>query len=119
MSEQPAPLSDERLAEIEGRHKAAMPGPWKLDGRNAIGEEHKAQRKALRAINGQLIYGLEVVSGHLWVITSGASLGAAQLDVVFSTAGNLAFVLHAPEDVSDLLAEVRRLKGEVERGGCI
>lgn len=83
-------ITDERLAEIEGRLKAATPGPWENDGENI----------RIR------------ISGDYWrclpiakVIGPPESIGII---------ADVNFITNTPTDINDLLAEIRRQRAELD-----
>jgi hypothetical protein len=90
-------LTDERLAEIEARRNAATPGPW------------EQVNKSVRVMGTATTYAPNAYEGGIC-----NCLGAQRLyrDKVIDdrAMANAAFIAHAPDDVADLLAEVRRLR---------
>lgn len=90
-SETRARMTDAQLAEIEARVDAATPGPW----------TRKADRRA------HFVGALDYLDTPSQVIS--ASTYPGQEGMVFCSAENSAFIIHAREDVPALLAEVRRL----------
>lgn len=79
-------MDEQRLAEIEARANAAAPAPWSEITVNS------EQRKYIWA------------QGY-WLAT--------MHDAWFPMAPNAEFIAHAREDVPALIAEVRRLRGEL------
>jgi hypothetical protein len=82
------PLSNERLAEIRERERAATPGPWEVD--EACGD---------------------VWSPSIW--RSIAIVEDLDLPLVNSEADR-AFIAAARQDIPDLLAEVERLRARIQ-----
>lgn len=86
-------MTEEELAAIEARAKAATPGPW------VVGETWRDH-----VVDGRFQDGYWPVASQPGMDHEGAWLK-----------GNAAFVAHAREDVPALVAEVRRLRGESDR----
>lgn len=92
------PITDAQLDEIDARHNAATPGPWgshrDLDGVYTI----QARPRVTCA-------GMET-DGDI------ATLAAGRTDA--ESYANARFIGHAREDVPALLAEVRRLRAQLD-----
>jgi hypothetical protein len=87
----PEPMSAERLAEIRQREQAAPKGPWRI-------ERHEPSLcNYILSEGGELEIGLGYVGNHT------------------EAEGN--FIVHARQDVPDLLAEVDRLRAELTNIG--
>ena len=83
-----AALSDERLAGIEARAKAATPGPWCTD-------------------SWEIYQGAEYTAGAEWL---GETCRAGEMD---GSRADAEFVAAARTDVPELLAEVQRMRAEL------
>ncbi|MYR28648.1 MULTISPECIES: hypothetical protein [unclassified Streptomyces] len=86
----PEPLTPERLREIAERAAAATAGPWCSD-------------------SAEIHQGAEYVAGALWIGET------CRVDDADGGAADAAFVAAARADVPDLLAEVTRLRAEVDQ----
>jgi hypothetical protein len=95
------PLSAARLAEIQARHEAATPGPY------AWGES-----------GGMLALGTAgdvFFEGHVLTCARRCSACEARgARCLGPNEPNSAFLAHSWQDVADLLAEVERLRAEIE-----
>lgn len=89
------PLTEERIAEIRGREKAATQGPWWA---------HKSF---------EVIYGQNSGCDSLIVcaLESENFMYSKELDM----RANATFIAHAREDIPALLDEVERLRAENEK----
>lgn len=91
-------LTDEQLAEIEARLKAATPWPWKEHG--------------IRMETGDITVGIERIT--VASVHNGVALGEILLNKApNSQFANAAFIAHAPDDIAALLAEVKRLRAKI------
>ena len=88
------PLTDAELAAIEARAEAATPGPWT----SAYHHGSPYKRQELRMLFG----------GHGGALVRGAR------DYAVLTAPDAHFVAAARTDIPRLVAEVRRLRRQVE-----
>jgi len=88
-------LDDKRLAEIEARCNAATPGPWKGDCRDGF------VKYAVYGSDGTLVLRVDHKNYESGFI------GECSVE-------DESFVLHAPTDVPALVAEVRRLRVELD-----
>lgn len=87
-------MRDEELDEIEARCAAATPGPWTswVEGR-----DHSA--------------------GSSFIRTGDLSDSGEDIELSGATVADQDFIAQARQDVPRLLAEVRRLRRLLERGG--
>lgn len=100
----PEPMSEEKLSEIEARLKAATPGPW------VVKDEPISDEVILPVVAGPT-----KANGKRDKLALFPLLGDS--DVMHH---NAVFIACSPQDVSDLLGEVRRLQTAVaeEREAC-
>lgn len=84
-------LSEQRLSEIRARLKAATPGPWMLS-------------EAKYSVPGEVV--VSDVDGDFRSILT---IRADDVPVVDKD-DDAAFIVNAPTDIADLLAEVERLR---------
>lgn len=84
------PMTDEEIAAIRARAEAATPGPWETDD-----------------VESWYVYKVERGSGVATEVAEFLSRMLRQSDA--------AFVAHARQDVPDLLAEIERLRGLLQR----
>lgn len=104
MSDEHKPMTDEELAAIQGRLTKATPGPWVHSQHGCyVILGYKPEKKR---IDG---YG---VDDHVCVLDDGDHHQYRSEDEQLA---NAALITHAPDDISRLLAEVERLRGEVAR----
>lgn len=92
------PMTDEELAEIKGRLTMATPGPW-VHGQNG-GYVILGYKPKMKRIDG---YGAD---DHICILDDGDQYQYRSEDEQLA---NAKFIAHAPDDISRLLAEVRRL----------
>lgn len=102
MSDKQNPMTDEELAAIQGRLTKATPGPWVHSQHGCyVILGYKPEKKR---IDG---YGAD---DHVCVLDDGDHHQYRSEDEQLA---NAALIAHAPDDISRLLAEVERLRGEV------
>lgn len=98
MSNEHKPMTDEELAAIQGRLTKATPGPWVHSQHGCyVILGYKPEKKR---IDG---YGAD---DHVCVLDDGDHHQYRSEDEQLA---NAALIAHAPDDISRLLAEVRRL----------
>lgn len=98
MSDERKPMTDEELAAIQGRLTKATPGPWVHSQHGCyVILGYKPEKKR---IDG---YGAD---DHVCVLDDGDHHQYRSEDEQLA---NAALIAHAPDDISRLLAEVRRL----------
>ena len=104
MSNEHKPMTDEELAAIQGRLTKATPGPWVHSQHGCyVILGYKPEKKR---IDG---YGAD---DHVCVLDDGDHHQYRSEDEQLA---NAALIAYAPDDISRLLAEVERLRGEVAR----
>jgi hypothetical protein len=110
-------MDEARLAEIEARLKAVSPGPWRLGsfwetaGRDFDRGEVWASEP--KWTDGMLVTHHYAVLQPWSHIEDGVWEGDEPIEALewlAHTPGDAAFFAHAPADVTELLAEVRRLR---------
>ena len=100
-------MTDEQLAEIEERLRAATPGPWQAmrQGNQYIETDYLPTAK---------VVGASVVTGlkRPWNPHAYISFGmrATTHEEARFTDADADFIAHAPTDIAALIAEVRRLR---------
>ena len=102
------PMTEERLAEIMGREKAATQGPWVFeepDGKVLLGYTPKEVRVCESGCLGSI--------GSRFVCDMHSDWRYTYKNKDEPLA-NAAFLAHAREDIPALLAEVERLRAELE-----
>ena len=107
-------MTDEQLAEIEERLRAATPGPWQAmrQGNQYIETDYLPTAK---------VVGASVVTGlkRPWNPHAYISFGmrATTHEEARFTDADADFIAHAPTDIAALIAEVKRLR-EALRQAC-
>ncbi len=96
-------MTDEQIAEIRKRLEAATPGPWKSDIIDNVG--------------GNWLIGFVLDAGidqenKKWIVTTD-NLRASEC-VSGGAEEDTQFIAHAPTDISALLADNDRLRGELD-----
>ena len=86
------PISDDELANILARAEAATPGPWRS---HVEGRDH--------------------TSGSSFIKTSTSGERANDIELSGATVADQDFIAAAREDVPRLVAEIRRLHGELKK----
>ncbi len=86
-------MTDDDLAAIEARLRAASTGPWQsfVEGRDHLGGDNFIR-----------VGGLDDNEPDMYVMRDSSPAAVADLD----------FIAHARQDVATLLAEVRRLRSQ-------
>ena len=105
---QKKPMTEERLAEIRGREKAATQGPWVFeepDGKVLLGYTPKEVRVCESGCLGSIASRFVCDMHSDWRYTY------KDKDEPLA---NAAFIAHAREDIPALLDEVERLRAENE-----
>lgn len=87
-------LTDERLAEIEARRMAATPGPWEAS--HTFVRTPCPSYMTICNVNRPIVANLAV--------------GKTIEDCRAALDANRDFIAHSPQDMGDLLGEVRRLR---------
>lgn len=103
MSDERKPMTDEELAAIQGRLTKATPGPWVFeepDGKVLLGYTPKGVRVCESGCLGSIASRFVCDMHNDWRYTY------KDKDEPLA---NAALIAHAPDDISRLLAEVRRL----------
>ena len=103
------PMTEERLAEIRGREKAATQGPWVFeepDGKVLLGYTPKEVRVCESGCLGSIASRFVCDMHSDWRYTY------KDKDEPLA---NAAFIAHAREDIPALLDEVERLRAENEK----
>ena len=108
-------LTDERLAEIRARAEAATPGPWEhgAPSEMTFDEMRHEYAASLKAT-------LDHFGGDYQNRVHGVYLGDSEVRVCITGIGrnspaNAVFIASARQDIGDLLAEIERLRAEVQR----
>jgi hypothetical protein len=116
-------MTDAELAAIESRANAAMPGPWYArdadDDHCARAQFVGTRRTRVRVKRGERGAGMELAAGlpgqeppdTVVAITFLQYPGLAECN---QHDENTEFIAHAREDVPRLVAEIRRLRAELE-----
>jgi hypothetical protein len=86
-------LSDDELYAIEARCNAATPGPWR-----------------------SFVEGRDHTSGSSFIMTGPVESRGPDIELMGATPGDQDFIAHARQDVPQLLAELRRLRGSGQPG---
>ena len=94
------PMTDERLAEIRERLAATTPGPWHTHDYGSPADEEPTARVVH---TGNFDWDAITYDGDYVVMLDSESRDDAD------------FIAHAPTDIAALLAEVNRLRGELDR----
>lgn len=99
-----APLSDERIAEIRQRAEKATKGPWTVGNDEVIGLGIEQTSRGSFTYEAQLARVLDLFDRE------DENVGRRHLG---SQEADAQFIAHAREDVPALLAEVERLRAEL------
>lgn len=83
-------VTDQQLEEIEARSRRVPPAPWRW------------------------IEGEDRLSGRNFIDLGPASAGGGEVEVLGATPADLDFLAHARQDLTRLLAEIRRVRAEHE-----
>lgn len=97
------PMTDDELAEIKGRLTMATPGPW-AHGQNG-GYVILGYKPEMKRIDG---YGAD---DHICILDDGDQYRYRSEDEQLA---NAKFIANAPTDIARLLAEVERLRKQLD-----
>lgn len=97
-------MTDERLEEIEQRLKQASPGPWKKCTGGNRGD-----------CSCNIIWGVETAIAETVHAGSHGYQGEDMMLTQAAAHKNAHLIAHAPSDIADLLAEVKRLRAELAK----
>ena len=98
-------MTDQELAEIEAREKAATPGPWKWDPTWGGGA---ATKKISISPNRILETAMAQCVNH--IVIEETQTRTDHFDWKAHTKEDAKFIAHARQDIPALIAEIKRLK---------